>query len=78
MPRADLTAHLSRTYGEAMAGVGLRDPQSVLELWVSHDGATWTLVLSMASGMACVMAAGTGWLGVERPEAVQRVPGVPG
>lgn len=62
-PRDDMIAHLSETYGESLMAGGVRDAQAMIEVWASPDGATWTLLLTYATGLSCIYAAGTDWVG---------------
>lgn len=62
MPRAALTEQLHRQYGESLLVEGVIDPQHMIEFWVAPAGQSWTLLLSRADGLVCVMAAGMGWL----------------
>lgn len=59
--RAVLTDALAAQYGERFDGGGLRDSQSILEVWVSDETGTWTLLLTQPDGTSCIMASGTGW-----------------
>jgi predicted methyltransferase len=72
--RDTLAEHLSNKYGETLSAGGLRDSQSVLEVWISQDGGTWTLLLTQADGTSCIMAAGTNWRGALQAEAVVGTP----
>ena len=57
---ADIAKTLESQLGEERQGVGLRDPDSALELWVSERG-TWTLVTRYANGRSCIVALGEDW-----------------
>jgi hypothetical protein len=46
--------------GAELRGQGIRDPESVMELWADKAGA-WTLVVSYADGRSCVVAVGNAW-----------------
>lgn len=50
-----------RTLGAERRGMGLRDPDTVLELWVAPHSGEWTLLHSYANGTACIVAMGTHW-----------------
>lgn len=41
-------------------GAGMRDPDSVMELWANEDG-DWTLVVARADGTSCIVAMGEHW-----------------
>jgi hypothetical protein len=57
---------LTRLDGAEMAGVGLRDTEAVMEVWIRETG-DWTLVQSYANGTACILAMGEGWEALPTP-----------
>lgn len=63
--RSEMVAQLATRWNEAPRLEGLisgpdgSNPRGVMELWASASG-TWSLILSMPDGLACLMAAGTG------------------
>ncbi len=59
-PRAQMVARLNRLYGPEPAASGLRDTDTVMEVWASLRG-DWTLVQSSANGQACILAMGEAW-----------------
>ena len=65
-PRADLVQQLARDFQEAPAAVGITDDGSLLEVFASKDGETWTVVVSLPDGTACPVAAGQQWLETPR------------
>lgn len=59
-PRPEILARLA-AHGEVrIAGTGLRDMETVIEIW-SSDRGDWTMVQSHANGTACILAMGTHW-----------------
>ena len=52
---------LEAGYGETFAGGGLQSSNSVFEVWFSEEKRTWTILMTRADGMTCVMASGTNW-----------------
>ena len=54
---------LESGYGEAFAGGGLQNGTRVFEVWFSEDKGTWTILMTQADGMSCIMASGTNWHG---------------
>lgn len=56
MPRDDLAAQLASKYGESVIAVGITSG-ALMEVWAAESG-TWTMTLSNASGLACIVAAG--------------------
>jgi len=65
VPRAELFQRLS---GAEVTGAGLRDAETVLEVWTRASG-DWTLVQSHANGTACILAMGEAWEAVIPPPA---------
>lgn len=65
VPRAELAQKLA---GAKVTGQGLRDTETVLEIWTKGSG-DWTLVQSYANGTACILAMGEAWETVIPPPA---------
>lgn len=53
---------LSQSMGAERQGGGLRDPDTVLEVWVSPGKGDWTIVQNYANGTSCIVAMGEYWL----------------
>ena len=72
--RGLITERLKANYGEKFAGGGLRNSESIFEVWMSSETGTWTIIMTTPAGLSCVMAAGTDWR-----DALPEVPaGIPG
>lgn len=52
---------LGKLYGEATIGQGLANTGGIIELFVSKDGQTWTIVITRPDFKTCVVASGFGW-----------------
>ena len=61
--RAAIVEQLASQYAEKPAELGVTSEGAVLELFMSDDGATWTLVVTLPNGMSRVIGAGEGWFG---------------
>jgi hypothetical protein len=59
-PRDTITQALATRDGAVKQGQGVRDPDSLMELWANGDGG-WTLVVTYADGHACVVGQGEAW-----------------
>ena len=59
--RAEVVAHLAAEYGERQRAAGPALDGRVVELFASANGKSWTLIVTMPNGIACLMAAGEGW-----------------
>ncbi|MCF8466780.1 MAG: hypothetical protein K9G33_05215 [Sneathiella sp.] len=64
--RTALIKHLSGKFEEAPVAAGLAANGSVLEVFTSPDGLTWTIVLTQPNGATCVMASGESWTGLNK------------
>lgn len=59
--RSDVVAELSQKYAESPVAIGLSSDGYLLEVLTSRDGATWTIIQTAPTGIACLVAAGEGW-----------------
>ena len=66
----DVVRKLADRYGEVRTGVGLHRQDSVVEVFTSARTGTWTIVVTGADGMACLLAAGQRWEQFREPAAV--------
>jgi hypothetical protein len=69
-PREQLVKILAQQYKEDPVGIGLAQPGQVLEVFASSSG-SWSMVMTMPDGKACLIAAGDNW------EMVTKVKGNP-
>jgi hypothetical protein len=60
-PRSDVLGHLAKKYGEAPVAIGVTNKGGLVEVLTTGDGDTWTIIVSMPNGTACMVAAGEGW-----------------
>lgn len=58
--RAEIIKILGAKFGETRRSFGLQSDRRVLELYASENG-SWTAILSLPSGKACVVASGEAW-----------------
>lgn len=59
-PREQLVKLLADQYKEDPVGIGLAQPGQVLEVFASQGG-SWSMVMTMPDGKACLIAAGDNW-----------------
>ncbi len=59
-PKAEMEQRLAIRFGASRAATGVRDPETLLEIWTSPKG-RWTLVQSHANGQSCIVAMGENW-----------------
>jgi hypothetical protein len=58
-PHPVVVAQLADKYGETRRGMGMAG-QAIAELYAS-DAGTWTIVVTLPDGSACLIASGEGW-----------------
>lgn len=73
--REQVTQHLAKKYGEHLGGAGIRNQQTMVEVWFSKDNGTWTILMTRADGKSCIVASGTNWLERQPNEMVVGIPG---
>jgi hypothetical protein len=69
-PRDQIVKVLADQYKEDPVGIGLAQPGQVLEVFASQAG-SWSMVMTMPDGKACLIAAGDNW------EIVTKIKGNP-
>lgn len=65
-PRAEIAASLLREHAEVPRAMGVTNRGAVLEVFVAPSG-TWTLVVTVPSGMSCLTGVGDGWTMLPSP-----------
>lgn len=58
---ARMTETLEQVLGAKRQGMGLRDPETMLEVWVTARNGDWVIVQSYANGTSCIVAMGAHW-----------------
>ncbi|PCH74384.1 MAG: hypothetical protein COC12_03775 [Rhodobacteraceae bacterium] len=61
MPRTSLVQSLADRHGERLTGGGLRSTTQVVEIWSSDKTGSFTVFVSRADGISCVIATGQNW-----------------
>lgn len=56
-----LTHMLEDVLGAERRAFGLRDPETVLEIWIHPRTDAWTIVQNYANGTSCIVAMGENW-----------------
>ena len=59
--RKEVVARLGSVHAEHLVAAGLQDERHVVEIWASEGGATWTILLTRADGVTCIVGAGNAW-----------------
>ena len=60
--RAAIVKRLAEKYGESVQGLGIHNNNGVIEIYVSEETGTWTILITTPNGMTCLMAAGQSWM----------------
>lgn len=60
-PRSVLVEHLKEKYGEQPLAFGLNNDGRLVELFGTPDGKTWTMLITDARGISCVVTSGENW-----------------
>lgn len=66
-PRDDVVEKLNLAYGETRRSLGLGDDNSLMEIFASHDTGTWTITVTSAQGITCLVATGQAFDGSALP-----------
>lgn len=77
LPRDILIERLEAQYSEQLTGGGLQNAARLLEIWSSPQTGSFTVFVTQANGLACVIATGQDWHSVpDMPMPAAK--GVPG
>jgi hypothetical protein len=58
---ADLTKMLDQKFAEQPQALGLQANGQLVEVFVSNEGASWTIVVTRPDGWSCIVAVGEHW-----------------
>ncbi|SNS80990.1 hypothetical protein [Antarctobacter heliothermus] len=57
-PRHEVVDRLAAKFGETRQSMGLGANNAVMELFASPDSGSWTITVTMANGITCLVASG--------------------
>jgi hypothetical protein len=57
-PRDTVVARLGEKYGESRHSIGLGNNNSMVEVFASATTGTWTITVTSANGVTCLVASG--------------------
>lgn len=57
-PREIVVERLATTYGESRQSMGLGANNAVVEVFASEISGSWTIIVTTASGLTCLVASG--------------------
>lgn len=60
-PRDDVVGRLSEQFGEARQSIGMTSGNRVVEMYASPDTGTWTITMTLPTGITCIIGAGQAW-----------------
>lgn len=63
--RQQVIARLASTYGETRQSIGLGANNQVVEVFASLETGTWTITVTMPSGLTCLVASGQAYEALE-------------
>lgn len=66
--RENIIKGLSSKYGESRQSIGMADNNTVVEVYASEKTGTWTITVTTASGMTCLVATGQGFENLSEPQ----------
>ena len=64
-PTSRLSNKLAKQHGEARFARGTQGPDQIVEIWTDERGG-WTLVVTYATGISCIVAMGENWDRLQR------------
>ncbi len=63
-PRVDLVDRLTTQFNEVLTATGLQNARSLIEVWATPDGNSFTILVSHPNGISCVVSAGKNWTAI--------------
>lgn len=57
-PRQSVVDRLSERFGESRQSIGLASGDRVVEMFASTETGTWTLTMTLPTGLTCIIGAG--------------------
>ncbi|MEM7471805.1 MAG: hypothetical protein AAF340_10675 [Pseudomonadota bacterium] len=63
--RSKVIERLAGKFGESRQSIGMAANNSVVEMYASEETGTWTITVTHANGVTCMVAAGNAYEAVE-------------
>ncbi len=60
-PRERIVQLLHDKHGETRQAVGLQQNMQVMETYANSETGSWTIIVALPTGLACLVAAGEAW-----------------
>jgi hypothetical protein len=67
--RADINQLLTQRFDEVPTALGLQSNGHLIQVFVSKDGETWTIVTTRPDGISCIVALGQHWQALDQAVA---------
>jgi hypothetical protein len=64
-PRDAIVEKLAQKYSEKLTGGGLQNANTLLEVWTSEKTGSFTVLMTHANGVSCIVASGQDWTSTE-------------
>lgn len=68
--RAKIVDQLKIRFKETHRASGLESATKMVEIWTSESSGSWTILVTQASGITCIAAAGRNWLDMPKDMTV--------
>ena len=65
LPHAEIVERLAAKYGERRQSIGIGNRNTVVETFASDTTGTWTITVTAAGGLTCLVAAGRAYQVIE-------------
>lgn len=65
--RAAVVEQLASRYGESRRAIGIAANNAVMELFASAETGSWTLTVTLPSGLTCLLASGESFEALAEP-----------
>ena len=59
--RTKIVRSLTEKYNESQTALGLQNSGQMLEIWTSADTGTFTVLITRADGISCIVSSGEFW-----------------
>ena len=60
-PRDAVVEKLQEKYAESFIGGGLQNSDTLVEIWTSEKSGSFTILVTQASGISCIVSTGQNW-----------------
>lgn len=67
--RDEINQLLTQRFDEVPTALGLQSNGDLIQVFVSKDGQTWTIVTTRPDGISCIVALGQHWQALDAPVA---------